>query len=90
MIPIYIAESTLDAQLVQDLLASSGITAFVLGPNAAGAIPEVPPTHVIRVVVEDAEAEQARQLVQDWETGPGDEDEAFDLADSFPLQEGAV
>jgi len=84
MTPVYIAESELDAQLVQDLLLGSGITAHVFGPNVAGAIPEVPPTGQIRVVVEDVEAELARELIADWETVPEAEDDAIFL-DSQPL-----
>lgn len=79
MTPVYIAESELDAQLVQDLLVSAGITAHVFGPNVAGAIPEVPVTGAIRVVVEDGEADLARVLIQDWQTGPSPEDEDDEL-----------
>lgn len=86
MTPVYTAESELDAQLVQDLLVSAGITAHVFGPNVAGAIPEVPPTGTIRVVVEDEEADLARVLIQDWQTGPSLEDEDNELfGDRLPL-----
>ncbi|HLS83689.1 MAG TPA: DUF2007 domain-containing protein [Arenimonas sp.] len=72
MIPVYIAQSALDAQLVRDLLTGSGIHAHVFGPNVAGAIPEVPASGLIRVVVEDSEAEEARALIRDWESTPDD------------------
>lgn len=75
MTPVYIAESTLDAQLVQDLLLGAGITAHVYGPNVAGAIPEVPATGLIRVVVEDGEVELALDMIRDWQTGPAPEDD---------------
>lgn len=84
MTPVYIAESELDAQLVQDLLRGSGITAHVFGANVAGAIPEVPASGQIRVVVEEAEAELARGLIADWESVPDAEDDAIFL-DSQPL-----
>ncbi|HEX4853391.1 putative signal transducing protein [Arenimonas sp.] len=86
MTPVYIAESELDAQLVQDLLLGSGITAHVFGPNVAGAIPEVPATGLIRVVVEDSEADLARALIQHLESSPAadDEDAGF-LLDSQSL-----
>jgi len=84
MTPVYIAENELDAQLVQDLLLGSGITAHVFGPNVAGAIPEVPATGQIRVVVEESEAELARELISDWGTVPEAEDDAIFL-DSQPL-----
>lgn len=84
MTPIYTAQSTLDAQLVQDLLASAGIAAFVLGPNVAGAIPQVPATGEVRVVVEDDEADLARVMIQEWETMPEDDDEDDDAAADEP------
>lgn len=86
MTPVYIAESELDAQLVQDLLLGSGITAHIFGPNVAGAIPEVPATGQIRVVVEDDEADLARALVRHLESSPAaDEDDAGFLIDSQSL-----
>jgi hypothetical protein len=90
MTPIYTAESTLDAQLVQDLLRGAGITAHVFGRNVAGAIPEVPDTGKIRVVVEDGEADIARALIQDWQTGPELDSEDLDLSvDSLLLDDDA-
>ncbi|WP_188310379.1 putative signal transducing protein [Arenimonas fontis] len=84
MVPVYIAQSALDAQLVRDLLTGAGIHAHVFGPNVAGAIPEVPGTGLIRVVVEEAEAEQAQALIRDWESAPDEaevEAAALDAAD---------
>lgn len=90
MTPVYNAESELDAQLVQDLLLGSGITAHVFGPKVAGAIAEVPATGLIRVVVEDDEADLARVLIQDWQTGPAADDESLDLfLDSRLLEDDA-
>jgi hypothetical protein len=78
MTPIYTAQSTLDAQLVQDLLTSAGIAAFVLGPDEAGSIPQVPATGEVRVAVEDGEADLARVMIQAWETMPEDDDDEDD------------
>ena len=86
MTPVYIAESELDAQLVQDVPLGAGITAHVFGPNVAGAIPEVPATGLIRVVVEEAEADLARVLIQHLQTG-GADDEDNELVDSFSLSQ---
>lgn len=86
MTPVYIAESELDAQLVQDVLLGAGITAHVFGPNVAGVIPEVPATGLIRVVVEEAEADLARVLIQHLQTG-GADDEDNELVDSFSLSQ---
>ena len=90
MTPIYTAESTLDAQLVQDLLLGAGITAHVFGRNVAGAIPEVPDSGQIRVVVEDDEADLARVMIQEWQTGPELDGEDLELSiDSVNLDDEA-
>ena len=88
MTPVYSADSSLDAQLVQDLLASAGITAHVLGPSVVD-LRTGPGGGAHRVVVEDGEAEAARGLIADWQTGPADDDDAFDLLDSLPLEDEA-
>lgn len=89
MIPVYIAQTDLDAQLVQELLVTSGIAAHIFGPNVADPVETVATTPQIRVVVEDAEAEEARMLVQDWQTAPAPEDFEFDdgLLDSKAFDE---
>ena len=81
MTPIYVAENELDAQLVQDLLVSAGIAAHIFGPNVADPSGGVPATRQVRVVVEDEEADEARQLVHDWQTVPDDnDDDGFSVA----------
>jgi hypothetical protein len=88
MIPVYSADSSLDAQLVQDLLVNAGITAHLLGPAVVDLRTGAGGTH--RVAVEEEEAEAARQLIADWQTGPADdEDGGFDLLDSLPLEDEA-
>ena len=90
MTPIYTAESTLDAQLIQELLVGAGITAHVFGRNVAGAIPEVPDSGQIRVVVEDDEADLARVMIQEWQTGPELDGEDLELSiDSVNLDDEA-
>lgn len=82
MTPIYVAENELDAQLVQDLLVSAGIAAHIFGPNVADADGGIAATRQVRVVVEDDEAGEARQLVHDWQTMPDDDndDDGFSVA----------
>lgn len=81
MTPIYVAESELDAQLVQDLLVTAGIAAHIFGPNMADPAAGVPATRQVRVVVEDEEAGEARQLVHEWQTAPADnDDDGFSVA----------
>ena len=85
MTPVYTADSSLDAQLVQDLLVGAGIAAHLLGPNVADLRTGAPVGPGWRVVVEDGEADTARELIADWETGPTSADDDFDLLDSLPL-----
>ena len=90
MTPIYTAESTLDAQLIQELLLGAGITAHVFGRNVAVAIPEVPDSGQIRVVVEDEEADLARVMIQEWQTGPELEGEDLEISvDGLTLDDDA-
>lgn len=81
MTPIYVAENELDAQLVQDLLVSAGIAAHIFGPNVADPDGGIAATRQVRVVVEDDEAGEARQLVHEWQTMPDDnDDDGFSVA----------
>lgn len=91
MIPVYIAENELDAQLVQELLVTSGIAAHIFGPNVVDAAAATA-TPQIRVVVENEEADEARRLVHEWQTVPAldvDDDEGDLLLDSAPLDGAA-
>ena len=81
MIPIYIAQNELDAQLVQELLVTSGIVAHIFGPQVADPSGALATTPQIRVVVESDEADEARQLVHEWQTVPDDnDDDGFSVA----------
>ncbi|GGA66248.1 hypothetical protein GCM10011521_00390 [Arenimonas soli] len=81
MTPIYVAENELDAQLVQDLLVSAGIAAHIFGPNVADPEGGIAATRQVRVVVEDDEAGEARQLVHEWQTMPDEnDDDGFSVA----------
>jgi hypothetical protein len=84
MVPVYTADSALDAQLVQDLLVGAGIAAQVHGPNVADLRTGAPPGRGFRVVVEEAEVATAQELIDDWQS-PAPDDEEFDLLDSFPM-----
>lgn len=92
MIPVYIAENELDAQLVQELLVTSGIAAHIFGPNVVDAASPATATPQIRVVVENEEADEARRLVHEWQTVPAlDADDDGDLLlDSAPLDVDAA
>ena len=60
------ALNSVEANLVKGLLESEGIPSSVLGEFLQGAIGELPPTGLIRVVVNEEDYEQARQIIEDW------------------------
>ena len=60
------ALNSVEANLVKGLLESEGIDSSVLGEFLQGAIGELPATGLIRVVVDDEDYDQARQVIEDW------------------------
>jgi len=66
---VYRAANLVEAQLVVDELAASGLQAEVTGHYLSGAIGELPPSDVIGVrVFEPADEKRARALIEAWET----------------------
>lgn len=64
---VYHAASVIDAQLVVDLLAASGVPAHVQGSYLSGAIGELPAGEMVRVWVTGEHFEQAKQtLDEQW------------------------
>lgn len=85
MTPIYHADNAIEAHLVLDLLAVAGFTAHIAGTDLLGAIGELPALGMVRVWVEDARAEEARELVADWANAPIPDDATLQaLADGEP------
>lgn len=60
------ALNSVEAHVVKGLLQSEGIECSVLGEYLQGAIGELPPTGLIRVVVNDEDYEQASAIIDDW------------------------
>ena len=60
------ALNSVEANLVKGLLESEGIPSSILGEYLQGAAGELPPTGLIRVVVDEEDYEQARRIVEDW------------------------
>lgn len=63
----YQANSAIDAHLVLHLLEHSGIHAKIFGEHLQGGIGEIQTMGLVRVMVDDASYEQARQIVKHWE-----------------------
>jgi hypothetical protein len=59
-----------EAHLISDLLQSEGIANTVLGEYLQGGAGELPVGRLVRVVVDDAQAESARAVIAAWERAP--------------------
>lgn len=66
---IYHAANAIEAQLLQDVLARDGIEAHVLGAHLQGAVGQLPPTGLVRVVVAEEDLAAGQRLVAQWEAG---------------------
>lgn len=77
---IYHAANAIDAQQVVDLLASEGIGAHVQGGFLAGGIGELPAGDLVRVLVEAADALQARAVLDRGRPASDVVDDALDPA----------
>ena len=67
---VYRAANTLDAHLVQAVLAQYDINAYIEGEYLQGGIGQLQMLDLIRVVVDAPDAAQAEQIVADWESTP--------------------
>lgn len=63
---VYEAANITDAYLIRDVLAQAGIPAHVQGQYLQGALGELPVSGMIYVQVAEADAERARQTIDDW------------------------
>lgn len=64
---VYEADDPVLAHLLVGVLSQAGIPARVLGDHLQGAIGELPAHGLIRVVVDEAQVDEALDIVDDWE-----------------------
>lgn len=77
---IYEPQDLLEAELLLAMLASEGIDAHLTGQHLIGAIGELPVCGLLGLLVEDARAERAQQLIAAYNAAQplsGDEPENF-------------
>lgn len=60
---IYLAQHIIDAQLVRDALEAEGIPAYVGGAYLTGGLGELPVNDLVRVMVPESLADEARRIV---------------------------
>lgn len=75
---VFQAANALEAHLVADLLERSHIEARIEGEYLTGAIGDLPVAGLVRVVVREEDAELARSIIAQWESG------AFALSEDDP------
>lgn len=64
---VFDASSNIEAHMVLHQLQQAGIHAEIIGEHLQGGIGELPTIGNIRVVVSPEDAENARQVIADWD-----------------------
>lgn len=77
MVPLYAAQSIIDAHLLKGLLAQSGIDAHILGEFLQGAVGELPPTGFIQVLVDEEDLPAAMETLEAFESNKQDSVRVF-------------
>ena len=67
MIIVYEANSAIDANIVQDILAMDGINSHVMGGLLQGGVGELQPFGLIKVMAADEDFDAARKIIVEWE-----------------------
>ncbi len=67
MIKIYEAENGVDAHLIFDMLRNEGLHARIDGEFLQGGIGDLQASGLIRVMIEESEFEQGREIIHNWE-----------------------
>ena len=67
MVPLYAADSAIDAHLLKGLLDQAGIEAHILGEFLQGAMGELPPAGFIQVLVEEDDLPAALETLEAFE-----------------------
>jgi hypothetical protein len=69
MANIYSANSSIEAELIKNLLAQHGVEAHVSGYYLQGGIGELPVFNLIQVQVADEDEAAALNIIRDYEAG---------------------
>jgi hypothetical protein len=67
MTTVFESSIGVEAHMISHLLERAGIANQVLGEYLQGAMGELPPAGLVRVVVEDSRAVEAREVIREWE-----------------------
>ncbi|GAB1260390.1 putative signal transducing protein [Aurantivibrio plasticivorans] len=67
MLPVYDAQNGLEAHMILNLLQQAGIDGRVEGELLQGGVGELQAMGIVRVMVDEEDYHQAKQLVDEWE-----------------------
>lgn len=77
---IYEPQDLMEGEMLKGMLANEGIQAHLIGGHLVGAVGELPAAGLLGMLVEDADADRARQLIGEYNGAqplPGDEPDNF-------------
>lgn len=82
---IYEPENLMEGELLQGMLASEGIQAYLTGGHLLGAVGELPALGLLGLLVDNDQVERARQLITGYNAAlPCSSDEPGDEPDNLP------
>ncbi len=81
---IYEARDLLEAEMLIGMLAGEGIETFLTGRHLIGAVGELPAAGLLALMVDDDQAERARQLIAEYNCAEPLPDDGPDDAFSYP------
>ena len=67
MITLYQASTSIDANIVQDILAIEGIESHIMGGFLEGAIGEIQPLGLIKLMGSKGDYKRAKKIIAEWE-----------------------
>jgi hypothetical protein len=83
MKPVYEAAHGVEAHMIADLLRQEGIAGMVQGEYLQGAMGGLPASGLVRVVVDEADYDRARRVIEGWNAAqPGEEAPAPSMRES--------
>jgi len=77
---IYEPQDLMEGELLLSMLASEGIDAYLTGRHLVGAVGELPACGLLGVLVDNAQAERAQQLIAAYNAAqplPGEEPQSY-------------
>ncbi|AHL74458.1 hypothetical protein CH92_04885 [Stutzerimonas stutzeri] len=77
---VYEPRDLLEAEMLRGMLTAEGVEVFLSGRHLIGAVGELPAAGLLGLMVDDEQAERARQLIAEYngaELLPGDEPESY-------------